>query len=104
MEKLQLVCISDSPYATPNAGPDYAVLVMAVHCALQVFHPFTQVNSDGLFTHRLCVYAGALLIPSLMAGLAFINSDWGYVSLGAFCTLPIRPFWYRLAWSGSHGI
>jgi G protein-coupled receptor GPR1 len=32
-----------------------------------------------------------------MAGMAFVNPHWGYMSQGAFCTLPIRPFWYRLA-------
>ncbi|KAJ4352628.1 G protein-coupled receptor gpr1 [Ascochyta clinopodiicola] len=32
-----------------------------------------------------------------MAGLAFVNPTYAYVSQGAFCTLPIRPFWYRLA-------
>ncbi|KAF3043963.1 hypothetical protein E8E12_001870 [Didymella heteroderae] len=34
-----------------------------------------------------------------MAGLAFINPKNAYVSQGAFCTLPIRPFWYRLAFT-----
>jgi G protein-coupled receptor GPR1 len=43
------------------------------------------------------MYAGALLFPSMLAGLAFTNSGWSYIPLGAFCTLPIRPFWYRLA-------
>jgi len=32
-----------------------------------------------------------------MAALAFINPHWGYMSQGAFCSLPLRPFWYRLA-------
>lgn len=32
-----------------------------------------------------------------MSGLAFINPKWGYMSQGPFCSLPLRPFWYRLA-------
>lgn len=32
-----------------------------------------------------------------MAGLAFINPTFGYLTVGAFCVLPLRPFWYRLA-------
>jgi hypothetical protein len=32
-----------------------------------------------------------------MASLAFINPEAGYLSQGAYCTLPLRPFWYRLA-------
>jgi hypothetical protein len=70
---------------------------MAVHSALQVFQPSTKSTSEGLYPYRLFVYVGAAIYPSLMAGLAFINSGPGYESLGAFCTLPIRPFWYRLA-------
>ncbi|KAA8627531.1 plasma membrane G-protein coupled receptor [Pyrenophora tritici-repentis] len=76
---------------------DFAVLVIAVHSALQVFNPSSQMTSDGLYPYRRFVYALAFLVPGLMASLAFVNPDWGYISLGAFCTLPIRPFWYRLA-------
>lgn len=32
-----------------------------------------------------------------MSGLAFVNPRWGYMSQGPFCSLPFRPFWYRLA-------
>jgi hypothetical protein len=80
-----------------NVISDYAVLIIAVHSALQVFHSSTQTTSDGLHTYRAFVYVGAFLVPCLTAGLAFVNSGAGYSSLGAFCTLPIRPFWYRLA-------
>jgi len=76
---------------------DFAVLVIAVHSALQVFHPSSQITSGGLYPYRRYVYALAVFVPGLMASLAFINPDWGYLSQGAFCTLPIRPFWYRLA-------
>jgi hypothetical protein len=37
------------------------------------------------------------VVPGMMSGLAFVNSGYAYESLGAFCQLPIRPFWYRLA-------
>jgi hypothetical protein len=77
--------------------PDYAVLSMAIHSALQVFSPVSTATPDGLHPWRLYVYAGAFLIPVLTASLAFVNPNLGYESLGAFCTLPIRPFWYRLA-------
>ncbi|KAF1839439.1 hypothetical protein BDW02DRAFT_473365, partial [Decorospora gaudefroyi] len=75
----------------------YAVLVIAVHSALQIFNPSTHTTSNGLYPYRRYVYAGAVLIPGMMAGLAFVNPRWGYRSQGAFCSLPIRPFWYRLA-------
>ncbi|KAH6614204.1 G protein-coupled glucose receptor regulating Gpa2-domain-containing protein [Boeremia exigua] len=76
---------------------DYAVLVMAVHSAIQVFNPSTRVSSDGLYPCRRYIYVGAFVLPVLMAGLAFSNPRQAYVSQGAFCTLPVRPFWYRLA-------
>ncbi|KAF1846645.1 uncharacterized protein K460DRAFT_127804 [Cucurbitaria berberidis CBS 394.84] len=76
---------------------DYAVLVIAVNSALQVFRPSTQTTSGGLYPYQRYVYVGALLIPVLMSGLAFIGTRQGYLSQGAFCTLPIRPIWYRLA-------
>ncbi|KAF2855673.1 hypothetical protein T440DRAFT_535796 [Plenodomus tracheiphilus IPT5] len=76
---------------------DYAVLVIAIHSAMQVFNPCPPATTDGLRPYRRCVYAGALLLPVLMSCLAFANPHSGYQSLGAYCMLPIRPFWYRLA-------
>ncbi|KAH7068839.1 G protein-coupled glucose receptor regulating Gpa2-domain-containing protein [Paraphoma chrysanthemicola] len=78
---------------------DYAVLVMAIHSALQVFRPASHGASDGLYQYRYYIYFGGIALPSLTASLAFVNPDPAYLSLGAFCTLPIRPFWYRLALS-----
>jgi hypothetical protein len=76
---------------------DFAVLCIAVHSALQVFRPSNALHSDGLYPYRYYVYVGALLIPAAMSALAFINPRWGYMSQGPYCSLPLRPFWYRLA-------
>ncbi|KAF1955716.1 hypothetical protein CC80DRAFT_78023 [Byssothecium circinans] len=76
---------------------DYAVLVIAIHSAMQVFRPSSTIRSDGLYPYRHSLYFGAVAVPGVMSCLAFISSTWGYMSQGAFCTLPIRPFWYRLA-------
>ena len=70
---------------------------MALHSAIEVFYPSTLVSSDGLYPWRHYVYAGALVVPALMASLAFINPYSGYWFMGSYCQLPIRPFWYRLA-------
>lgn len=72
---------------------------MALHSAIQVFYPSTLVSSDGLYPVRRYVYVLAFVLPILMAGLAFVNPDYAYVSQGSFCALPIRPFWYRLAFT-----
>lgn len=82
-----------------NSCLDYAVLVIAINSALQVFRSGTQTTSEGLCPYQRYVYAGAFLIPILMSVLAFVTPRWGYLSQGAFCTLPIRPFWSRLALS-----
>lgn len=70
---------------------------MAVHSALQVFNPATRGSSDGLYKYRHSLFFGGVALPGTMASLAFINPESAYLSQGAFCTLPIRPFWYRLA-------
>ncbi|KAK7177547.1 plasma membrane G-protein coupled receptor [Paraphaeosphaeria sporulosa] len=75
---------------------DYSVLVMAGHSAIHVFDTTNTSRTKGLYPYRTYVYDGAFLIPGIMAGLAFINPHWGYM-FRAFCSLPRRPFWYRLA-------
>lgn len=72
---------------------------MAVHSALQIFRPAARGISDGLYEHRNLVFAGGFIFPTIMSALAFVNPEHAYESLGAFCQLPVRPFWYRLALS-----
>lgn len=38
-----------------------------------------------------------VVVPSFTASLAFVNKSGGYVMQGPACSLPRRPFWYRLA-------
>lgn len=77
---------------------DYAVLIMSIHMYLQIFKPSSGLlGNDGLYRLRYYVYAGWLLLPCIDASLAFINPSHGYLAQGAFCSLPIRPYWYRLA-------
>ncbi|OCL13842.1 hypothetical protein AOQ84DRAFT_81888 [Glonium stellatum] len=76
---------------------DYAVLIIAIHSAIQVFRPSVSVRSDVFYRHRNYIYIGGFAIPALMAGLAFVNPTAAYVSNGPFCSLPLRPYWYRLA-------
>lgn len=79
---------------------DVAILMMSMHMYLQIFHSTTRAfGHDGLYRYRHCVLVLYLTIPVLDASLAFINPGYGYISQGPFCTLPIRPFWYRLALS-----
>ncbi|KAF2228079.1 G protein-coupled glucose receptor regulating Gpa2-domain-containing protein [Elsinoe ampelina] len=80
---------------------DVAILMMSIHMSLQVFNPTSgRIGPDGLYRYRNAVYAIWIFLPSFMAGLAFVRQGQGsYLSQGAFCTLPIRPFWYRLALS-----
>lgn len=72
---------------------------MAIHSALQIFRPAARGTSDGLYDHRYYIFSGVFILPGLIAALAFVNPGPAYESLGAFCQLPIRPFWYRLAFT-----
>ncbi|KAF2771393.1 hypothetical protein EJ03DRAFT_381274 [Teratosphaeria nubilosa] len=79
---------------------DLAILLMSIHMFLQLFPPKNSVlGHDGLYRIRKWVLAAWIILPNLDASLAFINSKAGYVTAGAFCALPIRPYWYRLALS-----
>lgn len=97
MARKQVVSNTFNELIHLTLASDYAVFVMAIHSAIQVFNPSVVVSADGLYPYRRYVYIGALVLPVLMASLAFVNPRQAYVSQGAFCTLPIRPFWYRLA-------
>ena len=77
---------------------DIAILLMSMHMCLQIFpHARSIFGHDGLYPVRKYVYAIWFVLPHIIASLAFINSHGGYISSGAFCFLPVRPFWYRLA-------
>ena len=77
---------------------DYAILVIAIHSALCIFRPNTNLGETGLFSIRYFVYALWIALPALAAGLGFLHGG-VYISTGAFCYLPVRPFWYRLGLS-----
>ena len=79
---------------------DLAIFMMSLHMSFQVFNPSTShMGPDGLYRYRWAVYACFIVLPAFDAALAFTNSGNAYLAQGALCTLPIRPFWYRLALS-----
>lgn len=73
--------------------------MIAIHAALYVFRSSASKGEAGLYTHRYIAYSCWLIFPTLMASLAFVNPNAAYLASGNFCTLPVRPFWYRLALS-----
>jgi len=80
---------------------DVSIFLMSLHMSLQIFNAGSgSTGSDGLYRYRYAVYVIWLVLPAFDAALAFVNtSSSAYLLQGAFCTLPIRPFWYRLALS-----
>ncbi|KAK4936948.1 G protein-coupled receptor gpr1 [Elasticomyces elasticus] len=79
---------------------DAAILLMSVHLAIQIFRPADDYfGEDGLYRYRYAVYTLWACVPAVSASLAFVRPHAAYVAQGAFCSLPIRPFWYRLALS-----
>ena len=77
---------------------DFAILVIAIHSALCIFRPRTHLGETGLFGIRYLVYGLWITLPLLAAGLGLLQGGI-YIDIGAFCWLPIRPFYYRLALS-----
>nr|OQO26556.1 hypothetical protein B0A51_06599 [Rachicladosporium sp. CCFEE 5018] len=79
---------------------DIAILFISMHMALQIFPPrWSRLGTDGLYNVRGWVRGLYYFIPILLAALAFVNPNGGYTVAGAWCWLPVRPFWYRLALS-----
>ncbi|KAF4884057.1 G protein-coupled receptor GPR1 [Colletotrichum fructicola] len=77
---------------------DIAVVLIALHTAVYIFRPRYSGRQSGLYPHRRIAFAVFILLPLLMASLAFINSP-GYANNGEYCYLPVRPEWTRLALS-----
>ncbi|KAF7192739.1 G protein-coupled receptor GPR1, partial [Pseudocercospora fuligena] len=79
---------------------DCAIFLMSLHMSLQIFPPARSfLGHDGLYRIRHFVIAGWFVVPNIMSALAFVNSGPAYISQGGFCSLPVRPIWYRLALS-----
>jgi G protein-coupled receptor GPR1 len=78
---------------------DIAALMIALHTALYIFRPRHSGGQNGLYPYRRYAYAIFVIVPLLMASLAFVNQPYGYVNNGQYCYLPVRPTWTRLALS-----
>ena len=73
--------------------------MIAIHAAMYVFQSSKATKDAGLYTYRYITYTCWIIYPVLMASLAFANPMNPYLSSGTICSLPVRPFWYRLALS-----
>ena len=79
---------------------DIATLLLAIHTALQVFRAKpTVLGQGGLHAYRKYIYVLFVVVPGFLAAIPFLKSPYTYLSQGPLCSLPIRPFWYRLATS-----
>ena len=76
---------------------DMAILFISLHMYLQVFPPKNElIGSDGLYRVRKWVYVLWFGVPSIIGSIAFVNPH-PFIGTGAFCELPVRPLWYRVA-------
>ncbi|OAL40432.1 hypothetical protein AYO20_00168 [Fonsecaea nubica] len=78
---------------------DMAILIIALHSILYILRPGSTLGEGGLYRYRRWTYIMWLGPPLLAASLAFLESKDAYITVGTFCYLPKRPFWYRLALS-----
>lgn len=84
-------------------GSDLAIISFAIHLALLIYRPNDKIKrginyEGGLYRYRYIVYPVEILLPIVLASLAFIN-DLGYTPLTNWCYIPSRPIWYRLVLS-----
>ncbi|CAK7898620.1 hypothetical protein CAAN3_04S02014 [[Candida] anglica] len=90
--------------ATSVEGADLAILAFAVHTFLLIFKTSFTVRltsgrtEGGLYLYRKYVYVASVLIPLVLASLAYVKGN-GYNSYVCWCSLPQRPVWYRLVLS-----
>jgi G protein-coupled receptor GPR1 len=97
---VSLYCLYIWRVLCADSPTDVAILFISMHMALQIFPPKSSfLGHDGLYRVRHWVLAIWILLPCFTAALAFANPSGAYQAQGAFCWLPIRPFWYRLALS-----
>ena len=75
---------------------DFIILLIAMHTLLSITRPG---KSLGLHNYRHTAYACWGVVSILLPCLAFVNpvKHEAYISQGAYCYLPVRPIWYRLA-------
>ncbi len=87
--------------ATAIEGADFAILAFAVHTFMLIFKTQFTVRLDGhrveggLYLYRYYVYVLLVLIPLVLASLAYVKGV-GYASFVCWCLLPLTPLWYRL--------
>jgi G protein-coupled receptor GPR1 len=72
---------------------DVAVLLITLHSALYILRP-----QSGLSPYRRYAYALYVVVPLLVASLAFVGGR-GYENSGPYCYLETGPGWERLALS-----
>jgi len=75
--------------------------MMSMHMSFQVLAPTnSRMGPDGLYRYRWLIYTVWLVLPAFDASLAFVQKGGhAYLYQGTVCSLPIRPFWFRLALS-----
>jgi hypothetical protein len=79
---------------------DLAIFIIALHTMLQIFQPKVGgygTLDNGLYPWRYYVYGIAAVLPTGWTALSFVGTHGGFVSQGPTCSLPLRPYWYRLA-------
>lgn len=56
-----------------------------------------NLGQSGLYRYRHAIYIIVPVLAAFTCSLAFTKKNGAYLSQGPQCSLPLRPFWYRLA-------
>jgi len=76
-----------------------AVLMITIHTALYILNTTKVTVNAGLYPYRKYAYTVWVILPLVMASLAFINPKGAYISQTTHCYLRMRPYGYRIALS-----
>jgi hypothetical protein len=62
-------------------------------------------GEGGLYLYRYYAYGFLVIVPVILASVAFANSRSAYTAQGAVCYLPIHPIWFLgLSWYPRYAI
>lgn len=86
-------------FAVGIEASDAAVFLIALHWTVYIFRSNKAAGESGIYPYRYLAFAFYVLLPAMMASLAFLTRFPAYVDTGQYCYLPAKPWWVRMSLS-----
>lgn len=78
---------------------DAAVFLIALHWTVYIFRSHRAAGESGIYPYRFLAFGFYIVVPALIASLAYLTRFPAYVDTGQYCYLPAKPWWIRLSLS-----